>query len=361
MVSGGRAGAATDGGLLNTGAPPQSAAVAPWPSLVSRDPRTGTSDNHTLPSLRSLPLRCRNTEGYQYNTHMTLIITALSPDKVMQVSDRRLTYASGKTATDAANKAVTVWCDDAYFSVAYTGLAHIYDKESRLRKRTDKWIAHSLWSIMQRPGSWGVRDLYRTFAVHAEEALELTRNVPLTNRGTAFVFAGFFYRSTPIAFVGTLSNMKAPPRGGIKVIRQFDTQRVWSLNPAMPVNEVEIQVDGTEAALFSRDAIAKAINRRTRVIHRRLERMESGAPLRSREEVAGELVHIVRMATHHPDYGKYIGRDCMAVSCRPHNLGFFADTYKEKSIEHNTPIMVTRDIVAESSWSITQEPPPAGT
>ena len=308
-----------------------------------------------------LPLCRGNRKGRQYNTHMTLIITALSPDKVVQVSDRKLTYASGKTYTEAANKAVTVWCDDAYFSVAYTGLAHIHDKEARLRKRTDKWIAHSLWSIMQRPGSWGVRDLYRAFAVHAEEAFELTRNVPLTNRGTAFVFAGFFYRAAPIAFVGTLSNMKATPRGGIKVVWQFDPRQVWSLNPAMSVSEVEMQIDGTEAALFSRDAIAKAINRRTRVIHRRLERVERGAPPRSREEVARELVHIVRMATHHPDYGKRIGRDCMAVGCRPYDLGFFADTYKEKSIEHNTPIMVTRDIVAESSWSITQEPPPAGT
>jgi hypothetical protein len=293
---------------------------------------------------------------------MTLIITALSPDKVVQVSDRKLTYRSGKTYTENANKAVTVWCDDAYFSVAYTGLAHVYDKESRLCKRTDLWIADSLWSIMQRPGFGQVKELYRAFAAHAEEAFARTRQVPLTDRATAFVFAGFFYGmgpngAVPAAFVGTLSNMETTPGGGIKVVKRFDTQQVWSLNPAMPVNEVELQIDGTVAALASRDAIAKAINRRTRVIHRRLERVERGGPLRTREEVARELVHVVRLATRHPEYGKYIGRDCMAVACRPYDLGFFADTYKEKSIEHNMPIAVTRDMMVNASWSITQEAP----
>ena len=126
---------------------------------------------------------------------MTLIITALSPDRVVQVPDRKLTYPDGRTYTEHANKAVIVWCEDAYFSVAYTGLAQVYDKDTKRRKRTDEWIVHSLWSIMQRPGPWGVRELYRAFAVHEEVALELTRGVPRARKQTAFVFAGFFYRT----------------------------------------------------------------------------------------------------------------------------------------------------------------------
>jgi hypothetical protein len=126
----------------------------------------------------------------------------------------------------------------------------------------------------------------------------------------------------------------------------------------MPPNEIEVSIDGMVPALASRDAIAKAINRRTRILHRRLERVERGATTkRSQGDVARELVTVIRMASRHPDYGKYIGRDCMAVGCEPYNMGFFADTYKENSVQHNTPIMVTRDMVAKSSWSITPVAP----
>jgi hypothetical protein len=74
---------------------------------------------------------------------VTLIITVMSPYRIMQVSDRRLTLPGGKLYDDEANKAITVNCDDGYFSVAYTGLARLRDRDSREWVRTDEWAAIS--------------------------------------------------------------------------------------------------------------------------------------------------------------------------------------------------------------------------
>lgn len=66
---------------------------------------------------------------------MTLIITALAKNKVVQASDRRLTRLDGSLFDDQANKVICVRCNNAMFSVAYTGIARIGGK------RTDEWIA----------------------------------------------------------------------------------------------------------------------------------------------------------------------------------------------------------------------------
>jgi hypothetical protein len=58
---------------------------------------------------------------------MTLIITFVTYDRIIQASDRRLTWPNGRVADDEANKAVGISCKDACFSIAYTGVA-IIDK-----------------------------------------------------------------------------------------------------------------------------------------------------------------------------------------------------------------------------------------
>ncbi len=292
---------------------------------------------------------------------MTLILTALSPQRVVQVSDRKLTFLDGRTYHDDANKAVIVYCDDGHFSVAYTGLAQVHDKDKKVLTRTDQWIARSLWSIMQRPGRWGSKELYEAFQAHATETFEGTGHVPLTRKATAFVFAGFFYWRTPegdevgTPIAGSLSNMMVTSGGGIKVDREFATLRTWAARSTMRTNDIEIWADGQVAAIASRDALAKAFNRRTRILHRRLQRVEHGAPQRSGGEVARELVSVIRMASRHPQYGKYIGRDCTVTALQWGEDGFLADTHKENSIEHNFPYIVSRDMVMAASWSLTPE------
>lgn len=285
---------------------------------------------------------------------MTLIITAMSPYRIVQVSDRRLTLPGGRLHDDGAIKAVAVHCDDAYFSVAYTGLAQVRDRRTRRWERTDKWIANSLHDLMQQPRLGTAIDLYRAFGAHAEKTLALTP-VSLTRRGITFVFAGFFVKNRATAFVGVLSNMRTTETGRIQVVREFDTQQVWSPSPTMPYNELELFVDGMKPALASKDPIAKAIHRRAGVVKRKLERSQRGSGNRDDSAIAEELVAVVRMASRHPRYGKYIGRDCMTVLTNSETPAMTTHTHMENSVEHDWPWMVTRDMVVGGWISVTRQ------
>jgi hypothetical protein len=81
---------------------------------------------------------------------------------------------------------------------------------------------------------------------------------------------------------------------------------------------------------------------------------EFEAPGQTDQTVAKELVSVVRMANRHPEYGKYIGRDCMAVRIQDDSVGVEADTHKENSIMHDWPIMVTEQSTVSGSGSMTQ-------
>ena len=285
---------------------------------------------------------------------MTLIITALSPYRVVQVSDRRLTLPGGRLYDDEAIKAVVVHCNDAYFSVAYTGLAQVRDRRTRKWERTDRWIANSLHDLMQEPGLGTAVQLYRAFGAYAEETLAFTP-VPLTRRGITFVFSGFFVRNWATAFVGILSNMKMVGGERIKIARDFDTQQVWSPSPTMPYNELELFVDGMVPALASNDPTAKAIKRRAGIIKRRLESSQRGSGNRDDGAIADDLVKVIRMANRHPRYGKYIGRDCMTVQINSEMRDMTTHTHMENSVEHDWPWMVSRDMVVGGWYSITKE------
>lgn len=290
---------------------------------------------------------------------MTLIITATSPYRIVQVSDRRLTLPGGALHDDEAIKAVTVNCDDAYFSVAYTGTAYMLDRRTRRWKRTDEWIASSLHDLMQQ-GHRTAIELYRAFGAHAAHTVALTP-VPLWRLGITFVFAGFFVRAKPdgqlgtTGFVGILSNTRMDTVGHNQVVRHFDTQQVWSPAPWMPYNELELDVHGMILALASKDAIAKAIKRRMVIIKRRLERTQRGSGNRNDEVIADELVRITRTASRHPKYGKYIGRDCMTVVMNSETPTMTVHTHIENSVEHDWPWIVSSDMVVGGWFSITRE------
>src|SRR5688500_3051386 len=67
---------------------------------------------------------------------MTLVLTVVTLKRVVQVSDRLLTWPDGSMADDRANKAVCVSCDDGWFAISYSGAAQVGAK----RTRTDEWL-----------------------------------------------------------------------------------------------------------------------------------------------------------------------------------------------------------------------------
>lgn len=271
-----------------------------------------------------------------------------------------MTLPDGRLHDDGAIKAVTVNCDDAYFSVAYTGTAYMLDSSTRRWERTDRWIAHSLTNLMRQPGLGTIRELYQAFGAHAEQTVALTPR-PLWRLGITFVFAGFFVRPnadgqpTTTGFVGELSNTRMDTAGRNTVTRHFDVQQVSSPAPWMPYNELELDVHGMILALTSNDPIAKAVKRRMGVIERRLERTQRGPGNRNDGEIADEMTRVIRMASRHPRYGKYIGRDCMTVRMNSETPDMTVHTHMENSVEHDWPWMVTPDMVMRGWFSITRE------
>jgi hypothetical protein len=73
-----------------------------------------------------------------YNSSVTLIQTLLTPEGVIQVSDRLLTYPDGKVYETTANKAV-MWC--GFVTIGFTGMAFT---RTNARKPIAEWICESL-------------------------------------------------------------------------------------------------------------------------------------------------------------------------------------------------------------------------
>jgi hypothetical protein len=93
---------------------------------------------------------------------MTLVLSCITPQFVVQVSDRRLTKPDGSLYDDETNKAVLFL---GYSVFAYTGLAYVG------QARTDEWLVDRLASAFQqnKPNAGAV---IRTIAAEASQAFQ---------------------------------------------------------------------------------------------------------------------------------------------------------------------------------------------
>jgi hypothetical protein len=135
---------------------------------------------------------------------MTLILTLVSTNKIVQVSDRRLTL-NGKVCDSNANKLVCVGYDDARFSVGYTGVAEIDGQ------RTDYWLVDQIESIFSS-GHRDVLTVYKELADKATSAVSRLRYkgrlVHQRHRGLTLALAGYREISgTVVPFLAYISNV----------------------------------------------------------------------------------------------------------------------------------------------------------
>ncbi|WP_280397947.1 hypothetical protein [Nocardia carnea] len=110
---------------------------------------------------------------------MTLIQTLVTPDHILQVSDRRLTRGDGTVFDDSHNKAVS-WCGE--MAIGFTGIAFI---DRAQRKPVSEWIAETLCDVSDVEE--GVEKLRRG----AEEAVG---RLPISwpDKRLTMVMTGFF-------------------------------------------------------------------------------------------------------------------------------------------------------------------------
>ena len=232
---------------------------------------------------------------------MTLIITALADDAVIQVSDRRLT-AGTNPLSRPENKAVCVSCADGNFTVAYTGLARVG------REPTAEWLVNQLGAMN------GTTLTFPQIAAKLREvATTAFTQIHGSSLGVTFVFAGFGPRGP---FAATVSNLEDGKSAFSAPAQEFVCG--FFLRNEKRMRKLDLMFNGREDAIA--DTIGKIIPRVRRHFLRR-----------SPDERAGILVDLVRRAADHPKLGTYIGKDCMSVIVQA--SGDFVSRYHPSSAE----------------------------
>lgn len=108
---------------------------------------------------------------------MTLVLSCISHDYIVQVSDRQVTWSDGRRGPEDRNKVVVFGITAAF---SYTGLAEVG------RDRTDKWLAHVLSTSGASNPVDAAQDIKR-------EATKVFQNIRLSRKlkRHAFVCAGW--------------------------------------------------------------------------------------------------------------------------------------------------------------------------
>lgn len=244
---------------------------------------------------------------------VTLIITLVDKNRMVQVSDRRLTK-DGSVHNDKTNKAVCVNMSHVHYAASYTGLAYI--GAEREENRTDYWLLDHLGSIT-RYGEPSVESICRSLGEHAAKALSRLRD---SHKPLEVVLVG--YDRSNRAFRATVSNMRVNEQGFIEVIRKRFISDVRWFYPWSPTPEMYIA--GCTPAFEANDPQARALkNARERV----LQHIKTNRKALTEERVALALLWLVRAAHTHKTFGKLIGRDCLSVVSfpkEPRRHAFFA-------------------------------------
>jgi hypothetical protein len=222
---------------------------------------------------------------------MTLIITVVTPNKVIQASDRRLTNRDGSLYDDEANKAVCVSCKDAHFAIAYTGIGEIAGR------RTDRWLVDYLTSIKA----------YQMDVPSVSNALknEATACFKSVHIETTFVLAGY---RCEMPFVALISNFEShEPASAGEARDNFQTHVRQVRGPISSLKRgLWIYINGCKPA------VDKPIMRRVRKLARKrfFHHEEESV-------IAAKLVFFIRAASNTLNFGRFIGRNCMTVIIHP--------------------------------------------
>lgn len=234
---------------------------------------------------------------------MTLIITVVDKNRIVQISDRRLTKTDGSVHDDNANKAVCIGMSDVYYAASYTGLAYIGSE--KIDNRTDYWLLDHLGSIT-RYGDRRIESICRSLCEQATRALSRLRG---NYKPLEVVLAG--YEKNNVAFRAIVSNMRVNQQGRLEIRDRFitDIRRFYPWSPTP-----ELYVAGATVTFEANDPTARALKaNRKRVI----QYLKANRKKLTEERVAQTLVWLTRAAHMHPTYGHLIGRDCLSVAAFP--------------------------------------------
>lgn len=276
---------------------------------------------------------------------MTLILTLVSSNKVVQVSDRRLTL--GRNVHDInANKAICVGCNDAHFSVGYTGVAEIDGQ------RTDYWLVDQISSIFQS-GNEDVLTVYKALQERATKAISRLRYkgrpVHPQGRGLTLVLAGYrTIEATTVPFLAYISNLNLDNSNPLHVENTF-SRKGWMFDPRARADKQMIFVHGARVTFNAGDPAGAKICRRYWEMTRILKRIDLGHEPESRT-TADRMAWLIRETSSHPRHGYLVGRDCLSVVIHSNSPAMPTHYHPDKAttVEYGphlvTPMLSTWDV-----------------
>lgn len=223
---------------------------------------------------------------------MTLILTAVCDEFVVQVSDRRLiNILTGRPVEDEANKQIVVKTPKMHFVAGYTGPADVVsapDAAGKMVAQTRWWLAETMgkYEVLSL-GIKGCVDAVRVAADAAFQELALAgvKPEPLT-----VVFAGY-ESASPVPIIATITNCDSPRFRPSDVAEKF----IPHVRPAAAGRDCDLA--GCTLAL------PEDTEDRLRAV---LKKRDYGG-------VTEVAVQQIRKAAKHRKFGKYVGENCMSI------------------------------------------------
>lgn len=218
---------------------------------------------------------------------MTLIQTLVTPNHIVQVSDRRLTIQDGSVFDDQYNKSVS-WCGELI--IGFTGIAFI---DRRQKQPVSEWIAEQLW--MKSTLQEGIDAL----RYGAQAAVDKLYGWP--DRRLTIILSGF---------VNSPTNEHRSPI--LVRISNFESEAVrFSVHQNKFFVDFIHPIDPSRSVYLT--AGAELSERERRIIHRRVEMVPHEQ--RDWNRTLRLMVVVQRLVN---DRDGTVGRDAMAVSLPIH-------------------------------------------
>jgi len=164
---------------------------------------------------------------------MTLVLSLVTHDHLIQASDRRFVSLNGKKViptNDYKNKAV---CWRGRMAFAFTGLAELGPE-----RRTDRWLANAIWEAAS-DGNTDHRVMLQrlTDASTTEFAKPRIRRIPSELRRHAFVVVGwarFVPEADTAPYTAYVSNFHVKGKSGIRSLASARPEFEWFLQRLAP-------------------------------------------------------------------------------------------------------------------------------
>jgi len=255
---------------------------------------------------------------------MTLIITALKPEFVVQLSDMRLTDLSTQAVrNEEQRKAIVLSTADARVAVGWCGFAH--DRHNG--NNTGEWLMDVLSRLVSQQPALKLPDFVNELVARATSHFQPIAE-PLDHKACTIVMAGWASPRPNIAvpFAARVSNCEEKWQGLLHTRPTFDQSWLWPSEKG-PRPPAVVIVSGAQQA--TRQEWVNAI----------------GLLLRrdpSPEEVMNACLRVMREAVAHQTYGGLIGRNWVGVEMLFGNPEAVAHYFPEKdSPEQFMPNLVT--------------------